>query len=61
MDENLAEFCTELHKGQEDTATRVLKHAHLQDKPYQFMRKGNEEQANFNEKVDDILRQARWN
>lgn len=29
MDENLAEFCTELHKGQENTATRVLKHAHL--------------------------------
>ena len=55
MDDKLAEFHAEMRKGQEDTATRVLKHARLQDKPYQ----GNEEQAKFNEKVDEILRQVK--
>ena len=59
MDKKLAEFRAEMRKGQEDTATRVLKRARLQDKPYQFKKKGNEEQAKFNEKVDDILRQAK--
>ena len=59
MDEKLAEFHTEMRKGQEDTATKVLKRARLQDKPYQFKKKEKEEHAKFNEKVDDILRQAK--
>ena len=57
MDEKLAQFQEEIRQGQEDAASRALKWARY-DKPYVFKKRGNEEQASFNAKVDEALVQA---
>ena len=57
MDRKLAQFKDEIHQGQEEAASRALKRARY-DKPYTFRKRGNEEQANFNAKVDETLAQA---
>ena len=57
MEEKLTEFKTEVWQGQEDAAARALKRV-CYDKPYAFKRKGNEEQANFNTKLDKAIAEA---
>ena len=51
------EFCDKIRQGQENAAAEALKWARY-DKPYVFRKRGNEEQANFNAKVDEALAQA---
>ena len=53
----LTEFKDEVRLGQEEAASKVLKRAR-HDKPYQYKRKGNEEQATFNTRVDEALAEA---
>lgn len=57
MDEKLEQFQDEIRHGQEEAASRALKRARY-DKPYTFRKRGNEEQANFNAKVDEAFAQA---
>ena len=57
MDAKLAEFREEIRQSQEDAAAKALKRARF-DKPYVFKKRGNEEQASFNSKVDEALAQA---
>ena len=57
MDERFAEFRTEVRQGQEDAAAKALKRARY-EKPYEFKRKGNEEQASFNAKLDETVAEA---
>ena len=45
IDYNFVEFRAEMKQGQEDAAAKALK----------FRRKGNEEQATFNEKVEEVV------
>ena len=52
-----AEFRAEMKQGQEDAAAKALKRVR-HDKPYAFRRKGNEEQASFNEKVEEVVAEA---
>ena len=52
MDSKLAEFRDELQKSQEDAASKALKRV-CHERPYSFRRKGNEEQATFNERVEE--------
>ena len=58
FEKKLEEFRAEVRQGQEDTATRVLKRSRLLEKPYVYRRKGNEEQAKFIDKVEDVLAEA---
>ena len=48
---DLCAFKDEIRQGQEEAATKALKRAR-HERPYQYKRKGNEEQAGFNAKVD---------
>ena len=57
MEEKLGEFRTEVRQGQEEAAAKALKCARY-EKPYAFKRKGNEEQAEFNAKVDETAAEA---
>ena len=57
MDDKLVEFRNEIRQGQEDVAAKALKWVRY-EKPYVFRKHGNEEQANFNAKVDKALAQA---
>ena len=57
IDYKFAEFRAEMKQGQEDAAAKVLKRVR-HDKPYVFRRKGNEEQASFNEKVEEAVAEA---
>ena len=57
MEEKLGEFRTEVRQGQEEAAAKALKRARY-EKPYAFKRKGNEEQAEFNAKVDETAAEA---
>jgi len=41
-------------QGQEDAATKAVKKVR-HERPYNFKRKGNEEQAGFNEKLEDVV------
>ena len=58
MEAKFAEFRSEVRQGQEDAAARALKRA-CHEKPYSFKRKGNEEQASFNSKVDESITEAK--
>ena len=57
MEERFAEFRAEIRLGQEDTAAKALKRARY-EKPYEYKRKGNQEQAAFNAKVDEAVAEA---
>ena len=57
LDSKLAEFRTEVREGQEQAATTALKRVR-RDKPYNFKRKGNEEQAAVNTRLDETLAEA---
>ena len=57
-DNQLAEFRAEMRLSQEDAATKALKRVR-HERPYAFKRKGNEEQATFNEKVEEVLADAK--
>ena len=57
MDAKLTQFQEEIRQGQEEAVSRALKRARY-DKPYVFRKRGNEEQASFNAKVDQTLVQA---
>ena len=57
MEEKLVEFRSEMWQGQEDAAAKALKRARY-EKPYAFKRKGNEEQAAFNAKLDETAVEA---
>ena len=48
MEEQFEEFRAEVCQGQEDAAAKAMKRAKYK-KPYTYKRKGNEEQATFNE------------
>ena len=50
LDTKFAKFQDEIKQGQEDAAAKALKRVR-REKPYAYKRKGNEEQASFNEKV----------
>ena len=56
FDNKFAEFRAEVRQGQDAAAKAVKKVRHK--KPYSFKRKGNEEQAGFNEKVEDAIAEA---
>ena len=43
-----------MSRGQEEAATKALKRVRHK-KPYEFRRKGNEEQATFNSRVDETM------
>ena len=47
----------EVRQGQEEAMARALNRAHT-DKPYTFKNKDNEEQATFNFKVQESLREV---
>ena len=57
MDEKFAQFQGEIRQCREEAAAKALKHAWY-DKPYIFRKRGDEEQASFNAKVDKALTQA---
>ena len=57
FDNKFAEFRAEVRQGQEDAAAKAVKKVR-HEKPYSFKRKGNEEQAGFNEKVEDAIAEA---
>ena len=57
FDAKLTNFREEMKLGQEEAATKALKRAR-HEKPFQFKRKGNEEQAAFNARVDQALTEA---
>ncbi len=57
MDGKLMEFHEELCQGQEDAATTALKRVR-HEKRYSFKRKGNEEQAGFNSRLEETLSEA---
>jgi hypothetical protein len=57
MEERFEEFRTEVRQGQEDAAAKALKRAKY-EKPYTYKRKGNEEQATFNAKLDEKIAEA---
>jgi gas vesicle protein len=57
FDRRFSEFQAEVRQGQEDAAAKALKRVR-RDKPYPFKRKGNEEQATFNDKVDEAMAEA---
>ena len=57
MDEKFSEFQIEVRQGQEEAAAKALKRARY-EKPYTFTRKGNEEQATFNAKLDATVADA---
>jgi len=57
FDNKFAEFCVEVRQGQEDAATKVVKKVR-HERPYNFKRKGNGEQAGFNEKLEDVVTEA---
>ena len=54
MEERFAEFRAEIRLGQKDAAAKALKRARY-EKPYEYKRKGNREQAAFNAKVDEAV------
>ena len=57
MDEKLEEFRAELQQGQEEAASKALKRVR-REKAYVFKRKGNKEQAAFNERVEEVIADA---
>ena len=57
FDNKFAEFRVEVRQGQEDAAAKAVKKVRHEG-PYSFKRKGNEEQAGFNEKVEDVVAEA---
>ena len=57
VDEKLQQFREEIRQGQEEAATKAVKRARY-EKPYVFRKRGNEEQASFNAKVEEALSQA---
>ena len=57
MEERFEEFRAEVRQGQEDAAAKALKRAKF-EKPYTYKRKGNEEQATFNAKLDEKIAEA---
>ena len=57
MDGKLVLFKEEIWQEQEEAASRALKRERY-DKPYVFKKRNNEEQANFNAKVDEALAHA---
>ena len=57
IDCRFTEFLYEVWQGQEEAAAKALKCVR-REKPYTFQRKGNEEQAAFNDKVDETIAEA---
>ena len=57
MEERFAEFRAEIRLGQEDAAAKALKRARY-EKPYEYKRKSNQDQAAFNAKVDEAVAEA---
>ena len=57
LDRRIDEFRAELRVGQEEAAAKALKKAQL-EKTYRYRRKGNEEQAGFNARVEESLLEA---
>ena len=54
FDAKFTDFREEMRQCQQEVVTKALKRAR-HEKPYQFKRKGNEEQAAFNAQVDEAL------
>ena len=57
LSSKFVQFRDEIKRGQEDAAEKALKRVR-REKPYVYKRKGNEEQANFNEKVEEAIASA---
>ena len=55
VDDQLSEMRAEMRSSQEDAAAKALKHVR-HEKPYAYKKKGNEEQAAFNEAVQETIR-----
>ena len=60
LGEEFAQFREEVKSGQEDAAEKAIKRVR-RDKPHAYRRKGNEEQAVFNERVKDSIVAAQVN
>ena len=54
LDEKFAQFRDEVKRGQEDAAEKAIKRVR-REKPHVYKRKGNEEQASFNERVEETI------
>ena len=57
MEERFAKFRAEIRLGQEDATAKALKQARY-EKPYEYKRKSNQEQAAFNAKMDEAVAEA---
>lgn len=57
MADRFQQFQVKVRQGQEDVAAKSLKRAKY-DKPYTLKCRGNEEQSNFNARVDESLVEA---
>ena len=57
LSSKFVQFRDEIKRGQEDAAEKALKRVR-REKPYVYKRKGNEEQAIFNEKVEEAIASA---
>ena len=58
MEEKFAEFYAEIRLGQEDAAANALKRSRY-EKPHEYKRKGNKQQAAFNAKLDEAVAKAK--
>ena len=58
MDAKFVEFQAEIRQGQEEATAKSLNRVKY-EKPYSFKKKGNEEQAVFNSKVEETLAEAK--
>ena len=58
LDQKFADFRADMQDAQEEAATKAANRVR-RDKPYDCKRKSHEEQASFNEKVQDVVKEAR--
>ena len=57
LDQKLAEFKSDVQQAQEEAATKAANRVR-REKPFEFKKKAHEEQAIFNEKVEDAVKEA---
>ena len=57
LDQKLAVFRSDIREAQEEAATKAVNRVR-RDKPYDFKKRAHEEQASFNEKVQEAVGEA---
>ena len=56
LDQKLSEFKTEMKGAQEEAAAKAASRVRL-EKPYEYKRKAHEEQATFNTKIQEAVKE----